>query len=659
MQANDGRSRAVMSGAFGALFSSLLALSREGAAQTPALDGVWIPGWNHDTTAPNATDYMAAFPNGTALSAPGGFFGWGDEPGPNTLAGSFNAIHMALIPKGPNRGKVIVWNRLPVIVQPGAPFSATDWWSCQGWSILDPSPNAPQPRFRNFLLPVTNLGPTQPVATARIEDLGSLFCTGHAWSAQGNLVVAGGGAFDYDPPPGGTTEDGAKFLFMFDPERVSHVQSSVVISNLYVGEFGWWREPPLGLNKDLTVDRYYPTVTLTHRLVRTNLIETVLISGGSNATYAYGSLPGNGNPLNTFESFSVRDSAHLLFLERNTWLNQVVFEGPGVTTNIVQDWLGEYPRQHLLEDGWVFFSGPAWEGARLDPENPPITLGAWDYASGRSGYAWTGYRHDGSALFLSSPNGLGDIVIRLGGYAPGVAATDSVEYTAPLNPGSPWKPVGSGVMPGGARAFSNAVLLPDESIVVAGGNPVAPNTPSTYVRYTPSAGWARPQLPIPTYRDYHATMLLVPDGRVLMGGGNQRHLVLHEHPTPHDYDLYEPPYLHSGQPRPTNVKLQGLALTGGPDPHYVVAPGQVGIHVTCAIDGMASLAKAVLIAPGSITHHSDMSARFVELHRSVVVSANEIVVDIPAETVAPRGYHMLFAVSSGGTPSEAIWVRIQ
>lgn len=101
--------------------------------------GAWEPAFDHDLT---------------------GF--------PNPPATSFNAVHMALIPVGPKRGQVLVWD------EPDGPSSPGSWM--QRWSIVDP---APTPAFENHELAMPN-------------GLGDLFCSGHCWLPDGTLFVAGG-----------------------------------------------------------------------------------------------------------------------------------------------------------------------------------------------------------------------------------------------------------------------------------------------------------------------------------------------------------------------------------------------------------------------------------------------------------------------------------
>jgi hypothetical protein len=89
--------------------------------------GSWSSPFNHETIAsgptvpnPNATDHLIPFggytnPNISYYThAPGLVFDWMQR---------LNAVHMCLIPKGPHRGKVVVWgtamplNGAPVLLK--------------------------------------------------------------------------------------------------------------------------------------------------------------------------------------------------------------------------------------------------------------------------------------------------------------------------------------------------------------------------------------------------------------------------------------------------------------------------------------------------------------------------------------------------------------
>ena len=646
------------------LFSSLLALNPEVAAQT---SGVWGAAFDHDNSGSNATPYL--FPGASLAGTsgeyqPGGVFGWGDWGD-----GKFNAIHMALIPKGQHRGKVLVWNYYPVFVDVGPTYSqGTDrYWSCQAWSIFDPSVNAPAPRFRNFLLPLAPAGNSPPSLYATVQGA-DLFCAGHAWSPFGDLVVAGGDRFTYTPPATGYTQAvGAKWLFLFDPSGSSSpFPFGSASAPLYPGEVGQWKKAPSPADQ-LVVDRYYPTVILTHRLTRISTLEETMIIAGGSVPPSQVSNPGPGgdDPQNTYESYIVRansvsQSPPSLQQDLVPGATVPLYRGPGRTTTPTVDWLQEYPRLNLLGDGHIFMSGLAPNGVRWDPEQPYLAsapflppLATFNYGTGLGVTSvWGQPRIYGSTVLLPQYGALQNVVLRLGGDN-GSIATSSSEICLAAQAGASWASLGnvtSSTSVGG-RSHSNAVALPDGSILAIGGTDSSGTAELVVARYTAASGWQKVETS-PTRRDYHATAMLMPDGSVLIGGGNGR---FQGGASPHDYDVYAPWYVN-GFNRPANVALANVPQLA--DGTFVLSPNQAGVVVTASVSDIASLSRVLLIAPGSITHHSDMSTRYIEL-ASTAISASSRSFQVPAQAVAPRSYYMLWVIDNSGVPSKAIWVQIQ
>jgi len=69
--------------------------------------------------------------------------------------------------------------------------------------------------------------------------------------------------------------------------------------------------------------------------------------------------------------------------------------------------------------------------------------------------------------------------------------------------------------------------------------------------------------------------------------------------------------------------------------------------------------KAVLMAPGSVTHHSDMHQRYIEA-KVEINNGHEVRITCPElETLAPRGFYMLFLVTNSPAVSSALWVMVQ
>jgi hypothetical protein len=104
-----------------------------------------------------------------AFEAPGfGIANWAATTTLNASQPQFNATHMALIPRGVFQGCVLMWDH-----QDEEPYQ-----DFQRYCIFDPRPGA-SPRFYNYFLPL-------PSGT------GDEFCSGFAWTSNGDLFVAGG-----------------------------------------------------------------------------------------------------------------------------------------------------------------------------------------------------------------------------------------------------------------------------------------------------------------------------------------------------------------------------------------------------------------------------------------------------------------------------------
>lgn len=212
-----------------------------------------------------------------------------------------------------------------------------------------------------------------------------------------------------------------------------------------------------------------------------------------------------------------------------------------------------------------------------------------------------------------------------------------IDMTAP----SPrWQATASMANP---RAFLNLTTLPDGSVLATGGESTADGTnvanavkaaevwSPTTGQWSTLASESRPRL-------YHSVALLLPDGRVLVGGSGNDGAV----PIELNYEIFSPPYLFNG-----------------PRPAITLAPGVVGLAepFTVTTPDAARISSVALLAPASVTHSFDENARYVPLSFSVVGGALQV--QAPANgNLAPLGYYMLFIVDSSGVPSVATWLRV-
>lgn len=232
---------------------------------------------------------------------------------------------------------------------------------------------------------------------------------------------------------------------------------------------------------------------------------------------------------------------------------------------------------------------------------------------------------------------------------PATATVEMLDFRGNSNPD--WEYVASMNHP---RVLNNAVLLPDGTVFVSGGSShgasdlgAAPvMTPEIYDPVTNI--WTE-MCPMRAARLYHSTALLLPDGRVMTTGTDHAWNL-----KPYDWperrvEIFSPPYLEKGLPRPA---ISGVSR----GPHSFGYRFQVYLN-SSPINGW-NINKAVLIAPGAVTHSYDQTQRAIELDIEEK-NSNDIVVKMPPNgKVAPPGVYMLFVVSDDGVPSVAEFVTI-
>jgi hypothetical protein len=197
------------------------------------------------------------------------------------------------------------------------------------------------------------------------------------------------------------------------------------------------------------------------------------------------------------------------------------------------------------------------------------------------------------------------------------------------------------------RAYHNLTLLPDGQVLVTGGGdttdavgvdgaigPAELWSPLTK-SWTTLAAMQTPRL-------YHSIALLLPDGRVLVGGGGRFNGPAAATDQT-SIEIFSPPYLFKGA-RPV--------ITTAP------ATTSYGATMMVPTPDAARIESVALVKPGSVTHSFNADQRYVPL--SFTTSGTALTVHAPANAnLAPPGYYMLFIVDTNGIPSVAKFVRIQ
>lgn len=202
-----------------------------------------------------------------------------------------------------------------------------------------------------------------------------------------------------------------------------------------------------------------------------------------------------------------------------------------------------------------------------------------------------------------------------------------------------------------ARFMHDLVTLPDGTVFCVGGNAIGHadvGVGPTLIPelYDPVANrWsALPACRVA--RGYHATALLLADGRVMVAGKDGDFQGTGLQYAENRVEIYSPPYLFRG-----------------PRPAISAAPGALSFGTAFDIDlasptSSAGIQQVVLVACGSSTHSLNFQQRLVELAFTRVNGQRLRAVAPPDGFVAPPGGYMLFVLNGTGVPSTARMVRV-
>jgi len=193
-----------------------------------------------------------------------------------------------------------------------------------------------------------------------------------------------------------------------------------------------------------------------------------------------------------------------------------------------------------------------------------------------------------------------------------------------------------------SRAMHNSVVLPNGQVVISGGQ--------SYVKifsddrsvlmtelWDPKTEKFTNLRALSIPRNYHSFSLLLPDGRVLIGGGG---LCDFNCSTNHlDAQILTPPYL---------FKADGSAATR---PSITSAPSQVSYASTVQVRTAGAVSAFVMMRFSAVTHSLNNDQRRVPL-TFTATDATTYTLRMPANSgIAPPGYYMLFALDANGVPS--------
>jgi hypothetical protein len=200
------------------------------------------------------------------------------------------------------------------------------------------------------------------------------------------------------------------------------------------------------------------------------------------------------------------------------------------------------------------------------------------------------------------------------------------------------------------RSRPSIVMLPDRRVLVMGGAKEERDDPTPVNRwnqvaltdaYDPTTDTWRRLADMNLAREYHAMPILLPDGRVLVTGGEE---APGNEPSASVVEVFSPPYLFRG-PRPRITELAERRFAAGDEVRFRV-------QRTRGVTGVA------LLGAIATTHFMDSGpGRYLDL--DFQQAGDEVVARLPAEAARAVPGHYILVALVDDVPSEGVMVSIR
>ena len=186
-----------------------------------------------------------------------------------------------------------------------------------------------------------------------------------------------------------------------------------------------------------------------------------------------------------------------------------------------------------------------------------------------------------------------------------------------------------------ARSNLNATILPDGKIFLNGGHAYNEFEFSSFIPeiYDSNTETSIEMDRAYFRRNYHATSLLLPDGRILVAGGDVWNA-----------EIFYPPYLFSKDFKDKTILAERPEITS--------LDKEIKRGENLKIETIGNISKVTLISTGSTTHAQGSESKFRNLKFSKI-SETEIEVEITSNpNDLQNGAYLMFVINSNGVPSK-------
>jgi hypothetical protein len=284
-----------------------------------------------------------------------------------------------------------------------------------------------------------------------------------------------------------------------------------------------------------------------------------------------------------------------------------------------------YPRMHLLPDGSVFYSGSG-AGSRIF--NPATKT--WSAVLATTNYGGTRTYGTSVLLPLTAQNGYKPRVMIFGGGNPSTQTTETIDLSAPVPAWQYGPPMSQ------PRIEMNATILPNGKVLATGGSLNDEDAATASLNadlYDPATNMFSAAGANAFPRLYHSNALLLPDATVLLIGGNPMRGSYEAH-----LEIYSPAYLFNVNGgfalRPTIMGVPAGPIGYG---------ATFQVHTSIGAD----IASVVLVRPGAATHAFDMDQRLVGLSFTAALGVLNVTAPPNGNVAPPGYYMLFLLNSAG------------
>jgi Domain of unknown function (DUF1929) len=318
-----------------------------------------------------------------------------------------------------------------------------------------------------------------------------------------------------------------------------------------------------------------------------------------------------------------------------------------------------YPALFRIEGGTgnkLFYTGM---NAGYGPGTGDRTPGVWDLATNTfspvTGLRDAQMNETGASVLLPPAQDQRIMVLGGGGVGDtkaGTARTDVIDMKASVPhfvPGPDLKI---------QTRYLNTSILPNDTVFATGGSTdyrgrSQSDILASYL-YDPVTNALKEAAPPKIGRDYHSESILLPDGRVMVMGSNPLYADkanLMPATFEQRVEIYTPPSQYKGVARPT-----------------VSAPKEIvrGTTFAATVSNPADIVSARLIRPTASTHVTNVEQRSIRLdmtpcaaNDATCAKGGNVKFSLDKnEALTPAGYYMVFVTNKAGVSSQAGWTHV-